>query len=263
MVARTRSTDAPTEKSPTRYATHSKQSPHKPEVGQIHRIRNRNDVFWYLPQLIGYSRVICTLLSVYFAVLSLGNGSFYIRSITLYCMSFLGDLFDGIAARKMNQTSTFGGVLDMVTDRCTTLGMLVILTWIYDEPMHRIGLTYLAFLDISSHWFQMYAAAALRQHHKSSEANVRKIFIVRLFYSSYPFFAYCCVGCEFTYIFLYIIAYCENARHVEIILPWLYYFCIPACVLKNIVNVFQLASASAAIAEYDVNVYNENNNKKK
>ena len=29
---------------------------------------------------------------------------------------------DGLVARKMNQTSTFGGLLDMVTDRCSTLG---------------------------------------------------------------------------------------------------------------------------------------------
>ena len=163
----------------------------------------------------------------------------------------------------MNQTSTFGGALDMVTDRCTTMGMLVILAWIYEEPKQRVILTYLAFLDISSHWFQMYAAAALRQHHKSEEANAKRIFLVRWFYSSYPFFAYCCVGAEFTYIFLYIIAYCTNARHVEIIMPILYYFCMPACVLKNIVNIFQLASASAAIAEYDVNVYNKSIRKKK
>jgi phosphatidylglycerophosphate synthase len=31
-------------------------------------------------------------------------------------------VIDGLVARKLNQTSTFGGLLDMVIDRCSTLG---------------------------------------------------------------------------------------------------------------------------------------------
>jgi phosphatidylglycerophosphate synthase len=45
----------------------------------------------------------------------------------LYLYSFTADLFDGMAARKFNQCSTFGGLLDMVTDRCSTLGLLFVL----------------------------------------------------------------------------------------------------------------------------------------
>lgn len=41
--------------------------------------------------------------------------------------SFAADLFDGMAARRFNQCSSFGGMLDMVTDRCSTLGLLFIL----------------------------------------------------------------------------------------------------------------------------------------
>ena len=48
--------------------------------------------------------------------------------IILYLLSFIGDLFDGMAARKFNQTSKFGGLLDMVTDRCATLGLLFVLS---------------------------------------------------------------------------------------------------------------------------------------
>jgi len=33
-----------------------------------------------------------------------------------------------MAARKLNQTSQFGGLLDMITDRCATLGLLILLS---------------------------------------------------------------------------------------------------------------------------------------
>jgi CDP-diacylglycerol--inositol 3-phosphatidyltransferase len=51
----------------------------------------------------------------------------FILSSVLYLSSFIGDLFDGMVARKYNQTSTFGGLMDMVTDRCSTTGLLCVL----------------------------------------------------------------------------------------------------------------------------------------
>ena len=57
----------------------------------------------------------------------------YIEGISLYVLSFVGDLFDGMAARKFHQTSKFGGLLDMVTDRCATLGLLFILSGEYSH----------------------------------------------------------------------------------------------------------------------------------
>lgn len=38
-------------------------------------------------------------------------------SVCLYTLSAFGDLFDGMAARALNQISVFGSVLDMVIDR--------------------------------------------------------------------------------------------------------------------------------------------------
>ena len=35
----------------------------------------------------------------------------------LYCISCLLDAFDGMAARALDQSTKFGAVLDMVTDR--------------------------------------------------------------------------------------------------------------------------------------------------
>ena len=39
----------------------------------------------------------------------------------------------------MNQTSSFGGLLDMVTDRCSTLGLLYVLGGEYTKVDEDIG----------------------------------------------------------------------------------------------------------------------------
>lgn len=49
--------------------------------------------------------------------------------------------------------SRFGGVLDMVTDRVSTCGLLVILSRLY--PDYLLVFTLLIVLDITSHWFHV------------------------------------------------------------------------------------------------------------
>ena len=56
------------------------------------------------------------------AGLSLHYMSFHPKYATLaYGISCLLDAADGHAARALGQTSKFGAVLDMVTDRCAVL----------------------------------------------------------------------------------------------------------------------------------------------
>lgn len=59
----------------------------------------------------GYTRVILAGLALHYM-------SFHPKYCTLaYCISCLLDAADGHAARALGQTSKFGAVLDMVTDR--------------------------------------------------------------------------------------------------------------------------------------------------
>ena len=61
--------------------------------------------------LTGYTRIILAAVSLHFM-------SFHPRYCTItYCISWWLDAFDGQAARALGQTSKFGAVLDMVTDR--------------------------------------------------------------------------------------------------------------------------------------------------
>lgn len=81
-------------------------------------------ILLYLPNLIGYTRILLSITSL---TLMIFSPTSYILSSVLYLSSFIGDLFDGMVARKYNQTSTFGGLMDMVTDRCSTTGLLCVL----------------------------------------------------------------------------------------------------------------------------------------
>ncbi|KAL7573702.1 hypothetical protein ACA910_007743 [Epithemia clementina (nom. ined.)] len=289
-------------------------------------MRTANHVlFRFIPNWIGYSRVVLALLSFVVMVVNLEHHRLQYQQqqqlqqqqqqheqqhpeplrqsqflwpwgLGLYLSSFVGDLFDGWAARYWNQTSSFGAVLDMVTDRCATLGLLMILAMEYailavtttststtDSPIISLsssssslsiwylsaclGMIALAILDMASHWFQMYASLAVggAVHHKSAEGNRDRHFLVQWFYKYYWFFGYLCVGAEFTYVLLYLqIQYQYQYYHPwQSLLPRLVqvclYICLPGCAMKQVVNVAQLTSASRAIAAYDARLYNERN----
>lgn len=210
------------------------------------------NVLLFVPNLIGYFRVWCTLTSF---VLMLSFEKYWAIAIILYVTSFAGDLFDGIVARKLNQTSTFGGLLDMITDRCSTLGLLYVL----GSRQESLRLVYLILivLDISSHWCQMYSSLGTG-HHKSKESNEGRNFIVQWYYQYYAFFGYLCVGAEFTYIFTFILHYLSSES--TLLFPafkLLFYLVLPGCVMKQVVNVFQLSSACYLVAAQDAKIISE------
>ena len=81
-------------------------------------------ILLYTPNLIGYARIIFTLASLSLMIIAPNH---WVLAAVFYFISFVGDLYDGMAARKLNQTSSFGGLIDMVTDRCSTTGLLCVL----------------------------------------------------------------------------------------------------------------------------------------
>ena len=102
----------------------------------------------------------------------------------------------------------------------------------------------------------MYSTCSLGKHHKSEDGNEGRNFLVRWFYKYYYFFGYLCVGAEFTYITAYVLPHIEH----KWIYPYMKVFlalCIPGCIMKQAVNVMQLASACYAVAEYDANSKNQ------
>jgi len=171
----------------------------------------------------------------------------FLWSFTLYMMNFAGDLVDGFFARKLNQTSKFGGVLDMVTDRVSTAGLCVILAVLYPEQAFLFIM--LIVIDIASHWFHVVSA---KGHHKEEQGN----FILGLYYGCYPFFGYCCLSQEFFYLAKWALFFHPDlhvtAGGVTITLQqatdWVL---LPGLVAKQVVNAAQWWNAASSLAEGD------------
>jgi CDP-diacylglycerol--inositol 3-phosphatidyltransferase len=218
-------------------------------------MRTAHDILWFIPNLIGYVRVLFTLTSI---TLMMAVPSQWILAVVLYFASFAGDLLDGMAARYYNQCSQFGGVLDMITDRCSTLGLLMVLSSTSTSSNAAWSLVYtgLAILDVSSHWLQMHSTLSSGKHHKSDEGNQGRHFLVRWFYKYYWFFGYLCVGAELTYILTFALRHVSKDTLAYTAIRVALAVCIPGCVLKQCVNVSQLTSACYVIAEMDAQHYN-------
>ena len=226
-------------------------------------VTTANEVLLYVPNVIGYTRVLGAFSSF---VLMVCRPDLWVLAITLYLGNFVGDLVDGWVARKLNQCSSFGGVLDMITDRCSTAGLLYVLSGELSEkdaalpvPFYRLSFLTLMLLDISSHWVQMHSTLAIGEHHKSVEGNRGKNFLVRWFYQYYWFFGYLCCGAEFTYMLLYVRQHLrpEASRKLHEVSLWLLLGCLPGCLAKQAVNVAQLSSSCRAIAQYDATIANK------
>jgi len=87
--------------------------------------------------------------------------AYWIIAITCYVASFVGDLFDGMAARKYNQCSTFGGLIDMVTDRCSTAGLLCVLSREYSEEPALVLVRHVQVADFSAEMTASFHSCAI------------------------------------------------------------------------------------------------------
>ncbi|CAN0077076.1 unnamed protein product, partial [Ectocarpus sp. 12 AP-2014] len=168
-------------------------------------------VLLYYPNLIGYARVALVLASYYLAETN------WKASSCFYLVAFAGDAVDGHVARKFKQASRFGAVLDMVTDRCSTAGLLLVLSRLYDRR-HAFAFLVLMFIDLFSHWMhthrrggysrpshQNHTHYVVEQHHKSTATLKRRNILIRTYYDNLPFFAFCCIGAELFYVLLYLL----------------------------------------------------------
>jgi CDP-diacylglycerol--inositol 3-phosphatidyltransferase len=112
-----------------------------------------SDVLIFYPNLIGYARVLFMIASFYYAA------SDWKKCFFCYGCAFFGDVVDGWVARRFNQSSVYGGILDMVTDRVSTAGFLCMLSTLYTK--YAFYFSMLLVLDIASHWFHVASVALL------------------------------------------------------------------------------------------------------
>ncbi|KAL8752497.1 MAG: hypothetical protein Q9184_005714 [Pyrenodesmia sp. 2 TL-2023] len=158
------------------------------------------NVFLFYPNIIGYSRIVLALASLYYMPLHPRTCSL------LYSVSCLLDALDGVAARQFNQSTRFGAVLDMVTDRCTTSCLLVFLSSAF--PRWALLFQGLISLDFASHYMHMYATLAMgdsgQSHKKIDQSRSR---LLHLYYNNRTVLFIFCGLNELFFIALYLLSF--------------------------------------------------------
>ncbi|EEH56523.1 uncharacterized protein MICPUCDRAFT_11360, partial [Micromonas pusilla CCMP1545] len=187
------------------------------------------NVFLYVPNLIGYARVALTIASL---LTAFSRVEF---SLAAYFLSFVCDELDGRFARMFDQCSEYGATLDMVTDRLSTTGLLMVVA--AEVPTLFYPCVGLVMLDIASHWVHVHASS-LRPGGKKSHKDVAdsRYFLLRLYYSNRAFMGVCCVSCE-----VFLGAFDTVAKQLCVA-------ALPGFAMKQFANWCQLMGSSRALA---------------
>ncbi|KAI9374755.1 CDP-alcohol phosphatidyltransferase-domain-containing protein [Aspergillus egyptiacus] len=227
---------------------------------------NQENVFLFIPNLIGYSRII-------FAIASLHYMPYHPRTCALlYTISCLLDALDGAAARRLDQSTRFGAVLDMVTDRGTTTCLLVFLASAF--PRWSIVFQGLISLDYSSHYIHMYATLAMAGKRSHKEVDEQWPWALRIYYSNSKVLFVVCWLNELFFLSSYFLSFSADstpavedwpsswsagamemarANKVNSFWPWVCLSAsLPFMLYKQYVNVVQLVQASRLIAQGDI-----------
>ena len=196
-----------------------------------------NSIFLYVPNLIGYSRVILMFLAYIVADKHcLLFGLFYFLS------QFL-DMFDGMAARHFEQSTNFGAMLDMVTDRCSTVGLLMTISNRY--PNLTIYCHIFIWLDIFSHWCHMLASLrAGAGSHKNVKTGPK---LLQYYYKTKWFMVLLIFGAEGLPLALYFNSWEFKCQCVTTLIHIIILACAPLFFMKHFINVIQFVNASLSL----------------
>ncbi|RDW64997.1 hypothetical protein BP6252_10648 [Coleophoma cylindrospora] len=160
----------------------------------------KENIFLFWPNVIGYFRIVLAFGALYYMPLHPRTCSL------LYSISCLLDALDGYAARYFEQSTRFGAVLDMVTDRCTTACLLVFLASAW--PRWALLFQGLISLDLASHYIHMYATLVMGtsdQSHKKVDKS--RSYILYLYYTNKTVLFLFCALNEICFIALYLLSF--------------------------------------------------------
>lgn len=211
------------------------------------------DVYFYAPNLIGYTRILLAVFA--FGVAWTSPAYFY----GAYFVSSWLDAVDGHVARLYGQASRFGAVLDMITDRCATACLCVILAQFF--PTYANAFLFLIALDFTSHYTHMYATLLLqKESHKQIDATQN--WFLRLYYTNRLVLGFMCAANEGFFLSLYMVHFLPGP-----LVPLPYFgptpffvaftaLCFPFMLIKQFLNVIQWYGACNEIARFDAQAAN-------
>ncbi|KOB62340.1 hypothetical protein PFHG_04089 [Plasmodium falciparum HB3] len=157
------------------------------------------------------------------------------------------DALDGWTARKFNQTSVFGQILDQITDRLSTSLLYLLNSSVYEEYITLIGLIMIA--DIAGHYFHSTSCAiAGNKTHKKIEKGNK---LLKLYYEKPWVMVICIIAYESFLICAYLL---RVAVKKSLIYKLSYYALIcsfPLAAFKMFTNVSQGVHGVKCLVDMD------------
>jgi len=203
------------------------------------------NIFLFYPNLVGYARIITAMIAFYYMF------SRPAIAMVSYTICSLLDTVDGYVARKFNQCTRFGAMLDMLTDRCALMGLTIGLAVLY--PAYAFPLQVAAVIDVAAHWLYMVSSYYTgKTSHKSTSGNDN--WLMRLYYGNKPFLFTMCLGNEAFYCAFYLAYFFDRPAVYAGIPLWsaLSGVFFPIAFLKTYISVLHLIAGSKMLAEIDV-----------
>lgn len=202
------------------------------------------NIFLFVPNIIGYARIVLAIVSFYYMPTS------YVISCSCYIISGLLDAVDGHAARLLKQSTKFGAMLDQLTDRCGTMGLLVTLSYFYPKYMFLFQLSMA--IDISCHWIFLHSSLIQgKSSHKYIDMSENPI--MRIYYTNRLVLFIMCLGNEAFFASLYLLHFTEGPKVVGIsLLQLVCYLTFPIMAVKTAISVIHGYVASCNLAIVDV-----------
>lgn len=205
---------------------------------------NTENVFLFVPNLIGFARVVLAIISFYYMP------THHVIAIWCYVTSALLDAVDGHAARYFNQSTRFGAMLDQLTDRVGTMCLLVNLSIFY--PTYAFWFQLSMAIDISCHWLYLHTTILQgKTSHKFIDMSGNPI--MRIYYTNKLVLFIMCAGNEAFYAALYLLHFTEGPTLFGMSLfRAAMYISAPIAIIKTAISVIHGYVASLNLSIIDV-----------
>ncbi|ELT89548.1 hypothetical protein CAPTEDRAFT_102702 [Capitella teleta] len=209
---------------------------------------SEDNVYLFVPNLIGYARIILAFISFYYMPTN------HIIATWCYIISGALDAVDGYAARALGQSSKFGYFLDMLTDRCATMCLLVVLSLFY--PQYTILFQLSMTIDIASHWIHTQSAIMKgSDSHKKIDLSTNPV--LKHYYGNRIVLFMMCAGNELFYSMLYLLHFTTGPVFPlgPLSFGFFSFVCVvtaPVAIVKTLISLVQLYAACQNVVSIDV-----------
>uniref|UniRef100_A0A2M4BYS6 CDP-diacylglycerol--inositol 3-phosphatidyltransferase n=1 Tax=Anopheles marajoara TaxID=58244 RepID=A0A2M4BYS6_9DIPT len=206
--------------------------------------KEKENIYLFVPNIIGYARIVLAIVSFYYMPTN------YVVASWCYIISVLLDALDGHAARHFNQSTKFGAMLDQLTDRCGTCGLLVTLSYFYPEYMFWFQMSMA--IDVACHWFYLHTTVLQgKTSHKFIDMSGNPI--MRVYYTNRMVLGFMCLFNELFYAALYLLHFTPGPLIAGIsTFKLLAIVSFPVAVVKTGISVIHGFVASCNIGVIDV-----------